>query len=195
MEDASRIEKIDVSLGRKLAFHRDEPVAKTADKAGKLGDQEPLYIAAAALAICGLLSRRPRLGWAGLSMLAAVGVADASKNLTKRLVSRTRPHVLIEENRYHMKAGGSEEKTEQSFPSGHVAGCVAAARAISRTYPEAGALGGIGATGIGVSRVLKGAHWPLDVAAGAVIGFLAEAFTHAVTQFAVRRFSKRLRRG
>jgi membrane-associated phospholipid phosphatase len=110
-------------------------------------------------------------------MLAAIGAADLGKRLAKRLVRRTRPHVLLDEGRYETDTGGSDDKPEQSFPSGHTACTVAAARALSRNFPETAAAGGAAAVAIGITRIAKGAHWPLDVAAGALIGLAAEALS------------------
>ncbi len=91
LPEASAVEKADVDLGQKMASHRDDPLVKAAGYAGKLGDQAPLYALSAGLLIVGLASRDRRLTGSGISMMAALGVADLSKRLTKRLVSRTRP--------------------------------------------------------------------------------------------------------
>jgi membrane-associated phospholipid phosphatase len=173
--DASDLEKADVELGTKLARHRDHPLAKAAGKASKIGDQGPLYAISAGLLIIGLAARDRRLARSGISMLGAIGAADLSKRLVKALVRRTRPHVLLDENRYETDTGGSVRKPEQSFPSGHTACSVAAARGLSRDYSQAGVAAGIAAVAIGISRVAKGAHWPLDIVGGAVIGLMAEA--------------------
>jgi undecaprenyl-diphosphatase len=108
-------------------------------------------------------------------MLLAVATADLGKRLLKGCVTRTRPKVLLDEGRYEADSGGSEAKPEQSFPSGHVACTVAEARAISRQTPEAAPWSAIAVTIIGVARVAKGDHWPLDVAAGLVLGLVSEA--------------------
>ena len=189
---ASDVEKADVELGKKLASERDSPAVKAAARAGEIGDQGPLYLLSAALLVAGLAARERRLAGSGISMLAAVGAADLSKRLVKGLVRRTRPHVLLDDGRYETDAGGSEQKPEQSFPSGHTACSVAAARALSRNFPAAGAAAGTAAVAIGISRVAKGAHWPLDVAAGAVIGLAAEALAAMVLRLGWRSYCERV---
>jgi membrane-associated phospholipid phosphatase len=111
-------------------------------------------------------------------VLASVALADVSKRLIKHLVTRSRPHDLLDHGKYEREGGGSDEKSEQSFPSGHMAGSVAAARAILRDSPGAGAACMAGAGVVGVSRMLKGEHWPLDIAAGVVVGLCAESLAH-----------------
>jgi membrane-associated phospholipid phosphatase len=171
------LEAADIWLGAEIASHRDEPLAKAAGIASKVGDQEPLYAIGAALCVAGFFCRNRRLAGSGAAMLAAVGAADLAKSGIKRAVSRTRPYVLLDQGRYAVEAGGSDQKPEQSFPSGHMAGSVAAACAIGRNYPRAGVVTGLAAIAMGISRVAKGAHWPLDLVGGAVVGFVAEGVT------------------
>jgi membrane-associated phospholipid phosphatase len=176
MDDpAATLEKSDVALGTRLAAWRELPVVRVCSKFGEIGDQGPLYVAGSSLATIGLLTHKKHLRHAGLAIVAAVSVADASKRLIKRVVTRSRPHQLMDNGHYSRDSGGSEEKTEQSFPSGHMAGSIAAARALSRDFPRAGKASLVIAAGIGISRIFKGEHWPLDIVAGTVIGLASEA--------------------
>ncbi len=177
--ETTTIEQMDVALGKELATKRG-PVIEALRKVGKLGDQEPLYIVGSAVLALGLATRRAPLAKTGLAVLAAVATADASKSLAKNLVHRTRPHVLMDEGRYKAGVGKSEKKPEQSFPSGHVAGSLAASIAVARQYPLAGVVGCLLTAMMGVGRVVRRAHWPLDIAAGAVIGVIAEGVSSRV---------------
>lgn len=183
LAEASDGEKADVAIGKKLASHRDNSAVKAAGIAGKIGDQGPLYAFSAGLLLFGLCSRNRRLAGSGMAMLGGIGLADLTKRGVKRLVSRTRPHVLLDEKRYETDASGSDQKPEQSFPSGHMAGSVAVARALSRNFPHAGAAAGVAAIAIGFSRIAKGAHWPLDVLGGAIIGLAAEAISTELLEY------------
>ncbi|HEX8077720.1 MAG TPA: phosphatase PAP2 family protein [Chthoniobacterales bacterium] len=174
---ATDLEKADIDLGAKIAKHRHHPVAKAAAKAGKFGDQGPLYALASGVLAVGAASRDRKITDTGLSMLAAIAAADVTKRIAKKLVRRTRPKALLDDGDYEADTGGSANKKKQSFPSGHTACTVAAARAFARNVPEASAAAGAAAVAVGISRVAKGDHWPLDVLAGAIIGLAAEAFT------------------
>ncbi len=175
LTEATDLEKADVELGKEIGKRRHHPAVQAASKFGKLGDQGPLYALSAGLLAIGIVTRNRRLTGSALSMGGAIALADRAKCGVKAIVHRTRPNVLMEKGRYKSGAGGSEDKEEQYFPSGHTAGSVAVARALSRHYPAAGAGAGVAALVVGLSRVAKGSNWPLDIAAGAIIGFASEA--------------------
>jgi membrane-associated phospholipid phosphatase len=176
----SEAEKADIALGKKIARKRHHPAVKAAAGVGELGDQGPLYAMASGVLAVGVASRDRRVTDCGLFMLAAIALADVGKRIAKRVVRRTRPKVLLEEGRYEADKGGSDRKPEQSFPSGHTACTVAAARALSRHFPETMPAAAAATTVIGLSRVAEGKHWPLDVAAGVVIGLVAERLAAVV---------------
>ena len=64
---------------------------------------------------------------------------------------------------------------ELVFPSGHTAGAVAVARACARHYPPARAPAYAWAAGVAAAQVPRCAHYPSDVAGGALVGLAAEA--------------------
>jgi undecaprenyl-diphosphatase len=122
------------------------------------------------------------LGWvaggAALAMLGGrkgrrAGIAMASASLAatyivqvrvKPLFRRVRPFV----NREARVVG--IQPPDHSFPSGHTASSFAAATALAFYYPKAAPLTYTVATGVAVSRVHLGVHFPSDAAVGAVIG-------------------------
>ena len=99
--------------------------------------------------------------------LVAVAVASATANVLAKGVSR----------RVRPLAGQVPEARRlrrppitTSFPSGHAASAAAFATGVSLEMPAlAVGVGGL-ATAVAASRVVTGAHYPSDVAAGAVLG-------------------------
>lgn len=178
-QHTSQPERAELGLSEDIARAQSRPEVKAAGKAAKLGDQEPLYLAAAALAGAGLLLRNPKMVWAGLRVGAAVALSDLTKSGIKRLVTRSRPRTVIEGKGYRSDLGGSEDKDDQSFPSGHTAATVAAARALAHSYGWAAPLGAAASLGIAGTRVAGGDHWPSDVAAGAVVGLISAGVSGA----------------
>ena len=83
---------------------------------------------------------------------------------------------------------------DNSFPSDHSTVAFAAAFAVLVFYRRLGAVLVLGAVGVALARVLLGVHYPLDVAASAVIGAVSAAtvtFTaRAYVLWVVRQESK-----
>ena len=108
-------------------------------------------------------------------MLAAHFIAIRLKNLAKHLVDRTRPKVAAKDGRYELKKGERFDSDYNSFPSGHTASSLAVAKALGRDYPglHGGAVALAGT--IAAVQVVRGKHFALDLAGGAVLGLVAEA--------------------
>ena len=101
----------------------------------------------------------------GLRLAAATGIATLFSQALKRSLTRPRPDVSI---------AGFEALAVNpdafSFPSGHTAAAFGVAVAFAGEPHCLGPAALLLATGIGLSRVYLGAHYPLDVAVGAVLG-------------------------
>lgn len=169
------IEAADIAVATSLARHRDHPAMRAVGAVSELADQPPLIVGAGALLALGLARGDRRLAEAGGRGLASVLVATLIKGGIKRLVGRTRPNVLMDEGDYEVRALAPNEGPWHSFPSGHTAGATAVARAVVRVYPGARLPAYGAAVAVGLVQLPRGAHYPIDVAAGLVVGIVAEA--------------------
>lgn len=105
--------------------------------------------------------------WGGLALLVAVGAADQiAAEILKPWVDRVRPCFVVPEA--HLLVPG--QARSPSFPSNHAANAFAAAVMISWILPGPGRWAYLLAALIALSRVYLGVHYPLDVAAGALLG-------------------------
>ncbi len=175
IEAASAAEETDVELAAHLASRRDHPVVRGLGAMSEAGDQPPLLALSGAVLAYGVLAGDRRAAGAGARMLGSLVLATWIKTGLKRLVARTRPNVLLDEGQYRVEPFGPDEGPWHSFPSGHTAGSVAVARAISRVYPAARPVAYGGAAAVAIVQIPRGAHYPADVVAGALVGVVAEA--------------------
>ena len=126
-----------------------------------LGEGLGWVAAGAALAwLGGAKGRRGGLATA----VASLGTTYLVQRIIKPVFRRKRPFV----GRDVLVVG--IRTTDASFPSGHAASSFAAATAVAASYPKATPLVFAVATGVGISRVHLGHHFPSDVAAGGLIG-------------------------
>jgi undecaprenyl-diphosphatase len=126
------------------------------------------YATLIALLLVFLAQRRARASVAVALVLSSSGVGLVVEAI-KHEVDRPRPLAALGESRVHVVG---EELRKRSFPSGHTA-CAAALCACGaglvrtrRGWATGVTLAGL----VGLSRVMVGAHFPADVAGGAVLG-------------------------
>ena len=180
-DPANRFEAADVAAGLRLARGKDHPVVRKLGSASEIGSWKSLLALSAGTLALGLATRDRRLAAAGRHMLEAGILASLVKTSLKRTVHRTRPNVVLDEGYYARGWPGTNVGPWQSFPSGHSALSAAVACAAVRAYPEVAGPAYAVAAGIVAAQVLRGAHFPADVLAGAAIGVAAEYAVDRVT--------------
>lgn len=170
------VEKADVEIARAADDWRNAPAVEALGWMSEIGDQLQMRLLCGGVIALGVVRSDDRLARAGFRMLAAHTVATWMKDFVKTRIDRTRPRQVVDGRGSHrVRRGDSHGKEETSFPSGHTAGALAAARAFAREYPEheAAALGAAGA--VALIQIPRCAHYPSDIGAGAAIGIAAEA--------------------
>ncbi len=100
----------------------------------------------------------------GFALIIQIGLQIA----LKRIFSRDRPYIKHEDITNLMIP-----PDKFSFPSGHTAGAFAVAFVLWFFYPVLFIPGLILAILIGISRMYLGLHYPSDVLAGVLLGFLS----------------------
>lgn len=167
--------KAERELVHAAAAHRGHPAAKTAGLLAEVADQPELIAASVGTLVVGLATRRGDLIRGGARMLTAHLVATAAKAVVKHSFDRTRPARAMKDGRHRFEPGDSGDHELNSFPSGHTAGAVAVARAVSRDIDGAAPPLALATGAIAATQPVTGAHYLSDVVAGAVIGWASEA--------------------
>lgn len=189
--EAKRAAKVEHDATAQAARLRRDPLFRKLSAGSKLGDQPPLVALAIGTLAFGAATRRLALARAGARMLAAHAIATAAKTLLKKNVDRTRPSRALDEGGPKLEAGrGADDTDFNSFPSGHTAGAVAIAQAVSRDLPAAALPARLAAGSISALQLPRGAHYLSDVAVGAAIGWLAERIASAALEAGERAFRR-----
>lgn len=123
-----------------------------------------------------------------LYFLVTIGATSALVHLFKLIVGRARPELFSELGAYSLTPF-TNDNLYASFPSGHSAAVGSFFGAFSMLAPRLRPLFLVGALMIGASRVIVGAHYPSDVAAGLLLGLwtaVAIAFLFARKEWLFR---------
>lgn len=177
---AERVAEKDAKLTDAAGKHRDRLPLRVLSTIAKLGDQPPLRLISGGVAAAGLLLGRRRLVRAGLRMLVAHELATSAKDFIKHRIDRTRPGSASDGKQAKPRPGDRTAKKHTSFPSGHSAGSVAVAQAFAREFPQQRAPALAAAAVVAIGQVPKLAHYPTDIAAGAILGAASEAALAAI---------------
>lgn len=177
---AKSVEKADRAVTHKAAAHRDTPIVKATGFLAEIGDQPQLVATSLGTVVIGLVARRPDMIRGGVRMFAAHAAATFVKSAIKSSIDRTRPEKAIEDGKARFEPGDSDDHAQTSFPSGHTAGAVAVARAVSRDIDGAGAPAALVTGVVAEAQPLNGKHYLSDLVVGAAVGWIAEALVSAV---------------
>ncbi|WP_052075599.1 phosphatase PAP2 family protein [Sphingomonas taxi] len=177
---AKTVERVDRHLTRDAAANRDTLPVRFASFLGEVADQPQLITASIATIAAGLVGRRPDMIRGGTRMLAAHLVATGMKSAIKHSIDRTRPAKAIDEGDHRFEPGDSDDHDLNSFPSGHTAGAVAVARAVSREIDGAATPAALGVAAVAAIQPVAGNHYLSDVLVGGAIGWASEALVDAV---------------
>lgn len=128
-----------------------------------------IFIEAAWIIVIAITDRRAKVKHAareaGIAMLMALYAAL----MLSRFIGRLRPYVAESDVLRLVPAPLSLH----SLPSAHASAAFAMAFAVFWANPKAGAIPLLFAVGVAFGRVAVGVHYPTDVLAGAVVGFIA----------------------
>ena len=139
----------------RFMFNTSYWLSKTADG--------PLYLLLAALLLLLEINAAPSFGQL---LLCGFALELPLYLLLKNGIKRPRPADVLS-TFIHAHIIPSDRF---SLPSGHTAGAFVVATAVAIYYPVFWPLALSWAVSIGVSRIMLGVHFPLDVIAGAILG-------------------------
>ncbi|MGB2696568.1 MAG: phosphatase PAP2 family protein [Candidatus Zixiibacteriota bacterium] len=135
----------------------------------------PLWIAWLVLFILG--KKKGRI--VALLLLVTIAVSDqVSAQLIKKWVGRIRPCNVLEN--VHLLVGCTQAF---SFPSAHASNLFASATLLCRSYKSFTPVFLVIAFLVSFSRIYVGVHYPFDVLAGGILGFISASFVLFIFNF------------
>jgi len=153
-------------------FHTFSGQSVFLDRLFFFGAEYLIYFLIAEVAIF-LLLRRDRLFEKLIVIVGGVILAWGASQTINIFFPVARPFIELLDIQPLFVHGGYD-----SFPSGHVTFAFALATGLSFYNKRLGALFFFGALLIGLSRVVAGVHWPLDILGGALVGVLVVMAVH-----------------
>ncbi len=151
-------------------------MAFTSNAGDWIGEGSHLVAISVLLLATGWWLSKPSLTAAGIQTLLAHGIAALVANGLKHLLGRPRPK-FVHSGEWQFTPSWASGL--DSFPSGHTTASFAVATVLARRFPWCAPLCFAVAAFVGVSRVLRGSHFPTDVFGGAVMGLLSGCLASA----------------
>jgi undecaprenyl-diphosphatase len=151
-------------------------MAFTSNAGDWIGEGSHLITLSVILLAAGWLFSQPTLKAAGIQTLIAHGIAALVSNGLKHLLGRPRPK-FVHSGEWQFSPSWSSGL--DSFPSGHTTASFAVATVLAKRFPAVGLLCLGVAAFVGLSRILRGSHFPTDVMGGAVAGVVSGSLAAA----------------
>jgi undecaprenyl-diphosphatase len=163
------LHEVDMPVARFVRSFDIEEVNRLGDAIAVLGQG---VVIGGAFALIGLVGWRLKRDWLremGIrGVVAVLGIAAVSQ-LLKHLIGRPRPRFAHGDE---FVLGPSLASGLDSFPSGHAINAFGAAAVVAWFAPTLRIPVFLAAGLVGLSRVVRGSHFPTDVFAGAVLGIM-----------------------
>jgi len=164
-----KLHEVDMPVARFVRSFDIEAVNYSGDLVAVLGRGT---VIAGAFVLIGLVGWRLEREWLkelGVRGIAALLGSAAMTQLLKHLVGRPRPRFAHADE---FMLGPSLDSGLDAFPSGHTFSAFGAATVIAWYVPTLRVPLFLTAGLVGLSRIVRGSHFPTDVLAGAVLGVL-----------------------
>ena len=161
--------QVDIPILWFLRSHNLSALQLLGDVGEKIGNGGTLITISLLILAAGLYLKRQSLTRLGRDSLLAHGVVALLVNGLKHIIGRPRPRLT--------HSGGwqwwpSWDSGLDSFPSGHTSASLAVVTVLARALPRWRWVPFAVAAWVGASRIWRGSHFPSDVVAGMVMGFV-----------------------